>query len=507
MKKCREGEAIKMTLRELIDGINTEFKENESAYVGYFASDEAEDEFRKLSEIEFRKRMNTTKGDTIARDLLLDKIYFSLTTKYKDEVRNENINEILSEYHFSYFENIYCNDKSLLVDQVDEDIFNYFEEFKLLKFDPLERKIEFLSKIIYQEVWGFSIIDSLIFDFKDINEVDTNRYDYIVIQYKGIKKRILNPRFKFENNKTYETVAGTRICANANAELTTNNPYVYSNLKNGFRVTVLRNPLSKDFVVAVRRFENNNLGNKWNLLNEKVDTLMSLLVKSRQNIVIIGEMGSGKTTFINEKIISNYDKNTSIGLIENIHELDISRTHPKLNVIEMQYQIEKDISPTQLTSLSLRLNRDVLIFGEVRNPEEAYELLKAFTRLNKGSVCTFHSSSPENTIYNLRQLLMETKLFDNYKICQFDVANAIDVIIHLGLDKKTGRRYISRICEVIANHNDLSFQVNTLVKYDKKNNTYIFGEMSREMFESIAYELEDHEVEKLRGIFQEKSDV
>ena len=77
-------------------------------------------------------------------------------------------------------------------------------------------------------------------------------------------------------------------------------------------------------------------------------------------------------------------------------------------------------------------------------------MIKAMLRQARGSLFTFHSSSIRRMIHDLRQLLMQTGYYTDYREAQFDVADAVDIVIQISLDRVTGDRYVSRISEVAA---------------------------------------------------------
>lgn len=202
-----------------------------------------------------------------------------------------------------------------------------------------------------------------------------------------------------------------------------------------------------------------------------LDLIKILAKKGRRNIAIIGEQGSGKTTAADELIIKNLDDNLSIGLAEYTHELDISGNHSVKNVVELQYG--KEFQPSDITEMFFRFNRDIIIYGEVRSPMEAFEMIKAMLRQARGSLFTFHSSSVRRMIHDLRQLLMQTRYYTEYREAQFDVADAVDIVIQISLDRSTGVRYVNRVSEIIACEQDMSFSVRDLFAYDKENKKYL----------------------------------
>ena len=281
-------------------------------------------------------------------------------------------------------------------------------------------------------------------------------------------------------------------------------------MKNGSRVTALRPPLSKYYVVNVRLFASKAqlMQYRSKFVEDRIARIIELLAgKGRRNVAIIGEQGSGKTTAADELIIKQLDPDISIGLAENIHELNISTNYPEKNIVELQYT--KDFKPSDITEIFFRLNRDIVIYGEVRNSYEAFEMIKAMLRQARGSLFTFHSSSTRRMIHDLRQLLMQTGYYTDYREAQFDVADAVDLVVHIKLDRETGQRYVYKVSEVIANEESMSFQINDLFVFDREKGQYWVNQkgLSREQILScMEYEMSNSDVEELNGLFRPDSE-
>ena len=196
------------------------------------------------------------------------------------------------------------------------------------------------------------------------------------------------------------------------------------------------------------------------------------------------------------------DNDISIGLAENIHELNISTNYPLKNIVELQYT--KDFKPSDVTEIFFRLNRDIIIYGEVRNCSEAHEMIKAMLRQARGSLFTFHSSSVRRMIHDLRQLLMQTGYYTDYREAQFDVADAVDLVVHIKLDRETGQRYVFKVSEIMADEKNMSFQINDLFVFDKETGVYQVNKngLSKEQLAScMEYELDQSGVDELHRLF------
>jgi pilus assembly protein CpaF len=492
IQKLSLGELMNYIEEELrINGIN-EIKNIRESSAGYL---EETRQIQKLLAID---------GSIKAREFMQNSIYFLLIEK-TGLINPDNIDALIKEYHIDYFQNIYIgNSKEGIIKPIDNEIMAYLNKYSVSEQDEYDIKLQKLTQIIYQEVYGYGILDELIFDSR-LNEVACTRSDYIWIQYNGIKRHIPNPEFIFRSEENYRKIIENRLTSTAREEMNAGAPLVNAILNNGARVTALRPPLSKYYVVNIRLFASKAQLVKYRskFVEDRISRLIELLTsKGRRNVAIIGEQGSGKTTAADELIIKQLDSDISIGLAENIHELNVSSNYPQKNIVELQYT--KEFMPSDITEIFFRLNRDIVIYGEVRNSYEAFEMIKAMLRQARGSLFTFHSSDTRRMIHDLRQLLMQTGYYTDFREAQFDVADAVDVVVHIKLDRETGQRYVYKVSEVLAEETGMSFQINDLFVFDKESNKYWTNKngLSKEQIMScMEYEMTQSDVQELRGLF------
>ncbi len=492
-----------VNLNELIAVIEEKMKNNKKAYT----SDKSkEQEFDGVSNKEQELRIKATEGSEQARGATRSMIYFLLNEM--KVINRNNIDKIISQYHIDYYKNIYTNGSNDNIKKpIDKEIEAYMQKYSISLNDHYEKKLYKLSQIIYQELYGYSVLDELIFE-SELNEVATTRSDYIWIQFKGIKRKIPNTKFKFIDEETYNKIIEDRIVSTANTEMNKGNPIIYATLENGTRITALRPPLSRYYVVSIRIFTYKALKkNERNsfMPDKMINVLKILSSKGRRNTVIIGEMGSGKTTAADELVISPLDDDLAIGLAENIHELNISGKYRNKNVIELQYTDK--FTPTDIMEIFFRLNRDIVVFGEVRGHMEAFEMVNAMLRQARGSMSTFHSSSISRLIHDLRKLLMQTGFYTDYREARFDVADAIDIVIQIKLDRNTGTRYVYKFSEIIAKENDMSYEIRDLFRFDKNTKKYLINKkgINKATLDScMEFELTTQDKEILKDLFEIK---
>lgn len=124
-------------------------------------------------------------------------------------------------------------------------------------------------------------------------------------------------------------------------------------------------------------------------------------VAGRDNILVAGGTGTGKTTLTNALLAEIAGSNDRIVLIEDTRELQC--TAP--NLVAMRTK-EGAASLTELVRSSLRLRPDRIPIGEVRGAE-ALDLLKAWGTGHPGGFGTIHAGSALGALRRLEQLIQE----------------------------------------------------------------------------------------------------
>ncbi|AQS57008.1 hypothetical protein B0W44_15880 [Novibacillus thermophilus] len=112
----------------------------------------------------------------------------------------------------------------------------------------------------------------------------------------------------------------------------------------------------------------------------------------------------------------------------------------------------------------LRLSPDIVILGEARGAE-ADQLVKTFRRGHPGSMGTIHSNSPEASIQDLVDMIMEDGRSWDSSHLYLRVARSVDVVIQLHVEPGTGIRRVWRITEVHCTETDNNVQFRDLCRF------------------------------------------
>jgi Flp pilus assembly CpaF family ATPase len=106
-----------------------------------------------------------------------------------------------------------------------------------------------------------------------------------------------------------------------------------------------------------------------------------------------------------------------------------------------------EVTMLDLTRLALRLNPSRVIVGEVRGGE-CVSLLDAMSQGNDGSWCTIHASSAMQVFTRLAKYASRAPEAPRREDVMYDIADALDVVVHLGLARNDRRRCVLSVREV-----------------------------------------------------------
>ena len=171
---------------------------------------------------------------------------------------------------------------------------------------------------------------------------------------------------------------------------------------------------------------------------------MRTAVRTRQNILVSGPTGSGKTTWT-KALIAEIPAHERLITIEDARELVLSG-HP--NHVRLFYskggQGSSQVTPQQLLEACLRMKPDRILLAELR-AGEAFDYLRNVNSGHPGSITSIHAASAELAF---EQLVLLVKQSDaGRELARADilqlVRNLVDVVIQFGVAGRA--RYIREI--------------------------------------------------------------
>ena len=171
-------------------------------------------------------------------------------------------------------------------------------------------------------------------------------------------------------------------------------------------------------------------------------------VQARQNIIVAGGTGSGKTTLANA-IIREMGENERVVVIEDTPEIQCV-------VVNRTCKLTSDYVDTAILLRSaLRQRPDRILIGEVRDGV-AWDLLKAWNTGHSGGVCTIHANAEpagvrrhDAALRRLEQLIGENRNAPgDTRIVREVVAETVDLVVYVFRNPQTHGRYVGAVVEV-----------------------------------------------------------
>lgn len=202
---------------------------------------------------------------------------------------------------------------------------------------------------------------------------------------------------------------------------------------------------------------------KLDVFNDEIREFLSDLVSDRKNILVSGSTQAGKTTLLNA-LASAVPIGERIITIEEVFELK-----PRVpDCVALQTRSASldgvgEVSIRKLIKEALRMRPTRLIIGEIREAE-SLDLLIA---LNSGipGMATIHANSAREAIRKLQTLPMLAGENITQDFLAPTVANAIDYVVHVGLDE-SGNRRVLQICQLSKRIENLMIEMEDIFVWD-----------------------------------------
>lgn len=339
---------------------------------------------------------------------------------------------------------------------------------------------------IYRRVRSkYGILRELL-DDPEINEIMINGASDIYVERRRMLE-LVDDAFISEE-ELEETIR--MFASDIHREINEANPIVDARLPNGYRVNgVLKAVALNGPILTIRKFSDGELTLdilvQYGSLTEECASNLRELVKSGYNIFISGGTSSGKTTFLNALAMS-IDKDERVIIIEDSAELKLTNIRNKVHMeCRSANSIGKgEVSMQQLIKTSLRMRPDRIIVGEVRG-KEIVDMIQAMNTGHDGSMSTGHGNSIKGMLNRLESLYLMDSRIPMYSV-KSQIANAIDIFVHLRRDA-SGRRRVVEVAELVG-YDGEDYMLNYLYVTDDS------GELTR-----TGNELSDDSKLRMRG--------
>ena len=162
-------------------------------------------------------------------------------------------------------------------------------------------------------------------------------------------------------------------------------------------------------------------------LNSEGEELLKTAIKNKENLLVAGSTGSGKTSLLSS-LIQNSDESDHLVLLEDTQELSCQA--PRLTRLLANENLGRGLS--DLLAHSLRLSPDRIVLGEMRS-HEVVPFLLAMNTGHRGVMGTLHASSAVDTLHRVAQLftLASNRMEMDYPAVAILVCKNVSMVVFM----------------------------------------------------------------------------
>jgi pilus assembly protein CpaF len=243
--------------------------------------------------------------------------------------------------------------------------------------------------------------------------------------------------------------AAKHIARACGSEVSDERPILDARLPDGSRVAIVLPPCSVGGVtMTIRKFGARQYTPEQllaiGMLSPRMHELLVDAIAQRQNIIISGATGVGKTTVL-AALARLFPSQERLIVIEETCELQFAQT----NIVRFEARPAQDgLKPVTIRDLvraALRHFPSRLVVGGVRGGE-ALDMLAVLNTGHSGSLSTIHSNSGPLALPRLASCARQAGELDYETICT-QIANCIHLVLHLQRTRD-GRRHAHALTRV-----------------------------------------------------------
>jgi len=319
-------------------------------------------------------------------------------------------------------------------------------------FDQAEEEV--LARAVFDRLFHLGRLQPLL-DDESIQNVVANGHDRVFVEYAGGLKVNVPPVAESDEELIEQLREIGRRYGLSEREFNPSRPQLNLQLPDGSRLFAVAWVCARPSVSIRRhRFMKVDLEDLIGLgaIDEGLASFLAAAVRARQQLIVAGATGAGKTTML-RALASRIPSSERIVTIETELELGLDRfadVHPDcvaLEAREANVEGAGEVTAADLVRMSLRMNPDRVIVGEVRG-DEIVPMLNAMSQGNDGSMCTVHADS-SGTVFNKMALyaLQSPERLPLEATCQLAAA-AVDLVVFI--QKSVEGRWVSSVRQVVG---------------------------------------------------------
>ncbi|MFB8236192.1 CpaF family protein [Kitasatospora purpeofusca] len=293
----------------------------------------------------------------------------------------------------------------------------------------------------------------------DVENIDANGYDEVFVSFADGSQQKVGPIAESDADLIEMVRVLAATSGLSSRPFDSNNTQLDLRLPDGSRLSAVMT-VSHRPAISVRR-KRLRVARLADLqangtVTEEIAQFLSAAVRGRLNLMIAGEVNSGKTTLL-QALANEIPPKERLITIERSLELDLHELkdlHP--NVLALEERLpnlegQGYVSMASLVRRSLRSNPQRVIVGEVLG-DEVTAMLNAMNQGNDGSLSTIHANGSEDVFKKLSTYAIQAEERMPIHASQLLISDALTLVVFIERDEDpaTGlqRRRVTSIREV-----------------------------------------------------------
>lgn len=319
-------------------------------------------------------------------------------------------------------------------------------------------KLEVLLQLIYEETYGNSCIDEIL--YQNVGDISAGvsgipasvtmtvaesaqpAYRGCWVRYRGCSIHFMF--VSFGSMERLKEVAKQMVDYQMKGQFSEKEGFKLGYGKDGSRRTAAIEPFGEAPALWVRKFTEQKSTNQdlyggipnW----QTVMAIERALVRGGATIPICGAQGSGKTTKL--ETLTEYIQNFySIRVLESEFEARLRWKYPIKNIFTMEANDTTPVTPSMAYNFSLRSAGDIYIIGEARSDDMIINVTRTANRGGRSVLFTFHPKTAAMTIPEIANAMIREKMYVNLKDAVTTALNTVKVCIFVTVDIETHQHF------------------------------------------------------------------
>ena len=259
-----------------------------------------------------------------------------------------------------------------------------------------------LRYYLIRDTVGWWILDVVMRDpwVEEIDYSNVDHYLSVMVKHGNVKAWWIDTNVKLSEDTLTRLIL--YVAGKCQKSISESRPLLEARTPEGYRVAANLKEVGRSPGITIRKFPEKPLSITrlvaYGTMSSLLAAYLWTLVENMKFVIVIGAMGSGKTTVL-QSLTSVIPWDVKIVTIEDTPELRLQ--HPRWQALYTRPAMgtEEEIDMFKLARYSLRSRAQYIIIGEVRD-KEMY-VLAQMAASGHGSMTTFHAENPVNLIVRM----------------------------------------------------------------------------------------------------------